>query len=152
MSGQAGQKQIVTVPHSTTMTPVVSSSSSMEVAKPQSLLMTSLTSPPKPITPKVPGASPEKFELTQDYIQQTIQAALKKDNLSPEVEQKLLALQQAHKGGGPVLVKKQDKPIDPATGEPMDDEWDGAGYAERSIALKNRRKKQEESVIAERIQ
>ena len=33
----------------------------------------------------------------------------------------------------------------------MDDEWDGATSAERSIAQKNRRKKVEESVIAERV-
>ena len=33
----------------------------------------------------------------------------------------------------------------------MDDEWDGASSAERSIAQKNRRKKVEESMIAERI-
>ena len=46
---------------------------------------------------------------------------------------------------------KKGKPIDPASGEPMDDEWDGASSAERSIAQKSRRKKIEESAIAERI-
>ena len=91
----------------------------------------------------------EKFELTQDYIQQTIQQALKKDNLSPEIEQKLLALQQHNEDGN--IKKKSDKMIDPASGEPMDDEWDGATSAERSIAHKNRRKKQEEAIIAERL-
>jgi len=127
--------------------------------------MTSLTSPPKtlgsspaanqnspskaPVT-QPPIKSPDKFELTTDYIQQTIQQALKKDNLSPEIEQKLLALQQHNQEHDPPLVKK-GKVIDPTTGEPMDDEWDGASSAERSIAQKNRRKKVEESVIAERI-
>ena len=46
---------------------------------------------------------------------------------------------------------KKGKPIDPATGEPMDDEWDGATSAERSIAQKNKRKKLEESTIQERV-
>ena len=49
------------------------------------------------------------------------------------------------------VTAKKSNPIDPATGEPMDDEWDGATSAERSIAQKNRRKKVEETVIAERI-
>ena len=63
--------------------------------KTQSLLMTSLTSPQKTAKPApaatTPGSgggsgTPEsggKFEVTQEYIQQTIQNALKKDNLSP---------------------------------------------------------------------
>ena len=62
--------------------------------KTQSLLMTSLTSPQKAAKPApaatTPGGggsgTPEsggKFEVTQEYIQQTIQNALKKDNLSP---------------------------------------------------------------------
>ena len=41
--------------------------------------------------------------------------------------------------------------IVPATGEPMDEEWDGASYAERSIANKNKRKRVEQSAISERI-
>ena len=60
--------------------------------KTQSLLMTSLTSPQKVTTKPAGsatttgGSTPEsggKFEVTQEYIQQTIQNALKKDNLSP---------------------------------------------------------------------
>ena len=62
--------------------------------KTQSLLMTSLTSPQKAAKPAPAattpgsggGSTPEsggKFEVTQEYIQQTIQNALKKDNLSP---------------------------------------------------------------------
>ena len=60
--------------------------------KTQSLLMTSLTSPQKVTTrpagsaTTTGGSTPEsggKFEVTQEYIQQTIQNALKKDNLSP---------------------------------------------------------------------
>ena len=62
--------------------------------KTQSLLMTSLTSPQKVTTrpagsaTTTGGSTPEsggKFEVTQEYIQQTIQNALKKDNLSPGV-------------------------------------------------------------------
>merc|ERR1712079_436812 len=59
-----------------------------------------------PVTPP-PTKSPDKFELTTDYIQQTIQQALKKDNLSPEIEQKLLALQQHNQEHDPPLVKKK---------------------------------------------
>ena len=57
--------------------------------------MTSLTSPQK-VTAAKPaatatgagsgtpaGSGGDKFEVTQEYIQQTIQNALKKDNLSP---------------------------------------------------------------------
>lgn len=139
------QKQIVTVPHSTTMSPVTPVN---ETPK-QSLLMNTLTSPKTPTSvlqkQTLPtGASPEKFELTQDYIQQTIQQALRKDNLSPEIEQKLLALQQHSITDKTIVIKKNEKPIDPATGEPMDDEWEGASNAERSLASRNRRKKQEE--------
>lgn len=145
-SGAAGQvtKQIVQLPPNTE-------------AKP-SLLMNTLTSPPttpsnanKATPANAAKGSPEKFELTQDYIQQTIQQALKKDNLSPEIEQKLLALQQQNISDKSVVIRKNaQKMIDPATGEPMDDEWEGASTAERSIANKNKRKKLEENVIAER--
>ena len=86
--------------------------------------------------------------MTTDYIQQTIQQALKKDNLSPEIEQKLLALQQHTVDN---TVDGGNKAIDPTSGEPMDDEWDGASSAKRSIEMKNRRKKKEEALIAERI-
>ena len=82
--------------------------------------MTSLTSPPKtlgsnpaaanqnsplkaPVT-QPPNKSPDRFELTTDYIQQTIQQALRKDNLSPEIEQKLLALQQHNQDHDPPVV------------------------------------------------
>ena len=161
MGTQSGQKQIVTVPGATTMTPVSGTSSVTgtpiqlpqqltqqltqqatptqqqpqllqqqqpvpvqqlpQPAIPQpatSLLMSSLTSPPKTNSPRgspqkqatptpgPPGAlkSPDKFELTTDYIQQTIQQALRKDNLSPEIEQKLLALQQHNQDHDPPPV------------------------------------------------
>ena len=178
-SQNSGQKQLITVPHSTSMTPVTvtTASNAAEVIKPtvvntttvasspattQSLLMTSLIQPKTSTisTPNAGGASaikaasiqsPDKFELTPDVIKQTIQTALKKDNLSPEIEQKLLALQEQHHDKSMVVLKKNQKLIDPASGEPMDDEWEGATYAERSLANKNRRKKQEEKVIAERV-
>ena len=157
MGTQSGQKQIVTVPGATTMTPVSGTSSvtGTPIQLPQqltqqltqqatptqqqpqvlqqqqqpvpvqqlpqpatSLLMSSLTSPPKTNSPRgspqkqatpTPGPpgglkSPDKFELTTDYIQQTIQQALRKDNLSPEIEQKLLALQQHNQDHDPPPV------------------------------------------------
>ena len=156
MGSQTGQKQIVTVPGATTMTPVSGTSSvtGTPIQLPQqltqqltqqatptqpqpqllqqqqpvpvqqlpqpatSLLMSSLTSPPKTNSPRgspqkqatpTPGPpgglkSPDKFELTTDYIQQTIQQALRKDNLSPEIEQKLLALQQHNQDHDPPPV------------------------------------------------
>jgi hypothetical protein len=157
MGTQSGQKQIVTVPGATTMTPVSGTSSvtgtpiqlpqqlpqqlTQQQATPTqqqpqllqqqqpvpvqqlpqpatSLLMSSLTSPPKmnsprgsppkqaTPTPGPPGGlkSPDKFKLTTDYIQQTIQLALRKDNLSPEIEQKLLALQQHNQDHDPLPV------------------------------------------------
>ena len=143
MGTQSGQKQIVTVPGATTMTPVAASPAAAptqpevvqvksatpvqppqqqqqqqqqpQPAQPQpSLLMTSLTSPPKTpsaanqskaaMMPVNLNKSPDKFELTSDYIQQTIQQALRKDNLSPEIEQKLLALQQHNQDHDPPMV------------------------------------------------
>ena len=56
--------------------------------------------------------------------------------MSPEIEQKLLALQEEHQDKS-IVLKKNEKIIDPASGEPMDDEWDGAGYAEKSIGILN---------------
>lgn len=47
---------------------------------------------PPPTTPATEEQN--EFVLTPDYIQQTIKSALKQDNLSPEVEQKLMKLQR----------------------------------------------------------
>ena len=165
-----GQKQVIQVPQNTNMTPVanlptstptVVSTGATETPKTtQSLLMTSLTSPQKVQTSKpsataAAAGNQDKFEVTQEYIQQQIQNALKKDNLSPELEQKLQASLQQYSdstsSGNRTVFKKKTEEIDPATGEPMDEEWDGASYAERSIANKNRRKKHEQTVISERI-
>ncbi len=98
-------------------------------------------------------SSPDKFELTPDYIQQTIQNALKKENLSPMIEQKLLALQQhTNERGGMTASKSRGKQkiIDPATGEPMDDEWDGSTYASRYLASKNKKRRQQEEAAERR--
>ena len=57
-----------------------------------------------PVGPPGGLKSPDKFELTTDYIQQTIQQPLLKDNLSPEIEQKLLALQQHNQDHDPPPV------------------------------------------------
>ncbi|CAL4095384.1 unnamed protein product, partial [Meganyctiphanes norvegica] len=40
------------------------------------------------------GASPQKFVLTPEYIQQTIKSALSKEDLAPEIEEKLMQLQK----------------------------------------------------------
>ena len=68
-----------------------------------------------------------------DHLQKAISDALKSQNLSPEIEQKLLALQHhttervvVSANSTPVSVapKKKPTPIDPLSGEPMDDEWE----------------------------
>ena len=72
-----------------------------------------------------------------------------------ELEHKLQASLQQYSentnSGHRSRNEKSKVEIDPATGEPMDEEWDGASYAERSIANKNKRKRVEQSVISERI-
>jgi hypothetical protein len=75
--------------------------------------------------------------------------------VSPELEHKLQASLQQYSentnSGHRSRNEKSKVEIDPATGEPMDEEWDGASYAERSIANKNKRKRVEQSAISERI-
>ena len=81
----------------------------------------------------------DKFELTPGYIQKTISNALKSDNLSPEIEQKLLALQDHNTDktqNKSVTRKDRKNAIDPETGEPMDDEWDPHGTKSRYIRKK----------------
>ena len=72
-----------------------------------------------------------------------------------ELEHKLQASLQQYSentnSGHRSRNEKSKVEIDPATGEPMDEEWDGASYAERSIANKNKRKRVEQSAISERI-
>ncbi|XP_069982461.1 nucleosome-remodeling factor subunit NURF301 isoform X1 [Penaeus vannamei] len=41
-----------------------------------------------------PVSSPKKFVLTQEYIQQTIKSALSKEDLAPDIEEKLMQLQK----------------------------------------------------------
>jgi hypothetical protein len=85
----------------------------------------------------------DEFKVTPDYIQKAISDALKSQNLSPEIEQKLLALQHhtIEKGLNSTAAKKAAAPIDPLSGEPMDDEWEptsrprsGAGGRKRKSA------------------
>jgi len=122
-----------------------------------------MMSPPKmdpmlasPTENMIPGgdATPDKFELTTDYIQETIKNALKDtDNLTPEMEEKLLSqldggtggagLPSASKGRFMVAKGKNNrakpvKPIDPATGEPMDDEWQPLSWKTKMNATKKR--------------
>merc|ERR1719430_561836 len=119
--------------------PVTSNSSNN-----QSLLLQSLTSPsrqstglPSPTlntTPLPPGPDGDKFELTEDYIQQTIKDALKGGNLTPELQEKLMSQLDGDVNIPESLTKQRSrnssrrrgkgpKTIDPASGEPMDDEW-----------------------------
>ena len=110
----------------------------------QSLLMQSLTSPsrqstglPSPTlnTTPLPVPDGDKFELTEDYIQQTIKDALKGGNLTPELQEKLMSQLDGDVNIPESLTKQRSrnssrrrggkgpKTIDPASGEPMDDEW-----------------------------
>ncbi|XP_045626029.2 nucleosome-remodeling factor subunit NURF301 isoform X1 [Procambarus clarkii] len=41
-----------------------------------------------------PTSSPKKFVLTQEYIQQTIKSALSREDLAPDIEEKLMQLQK----------------------------------------------------------
>merc|ERR1712088_348133 len=108
------------------------------------LLLQSLTSPnrqstglPSPTlntTPMpVPGADGDKFELTEDYIQQTIKDALKGGNLTPELQEKLMSQLDGDVNMPESLTKQRSRnnsrrrgkgsnsgAIDPASG---DDEW-----------------------------
>ena len=96
---------------------------------PQSILLNSLTSPSKPsLTAKTEDG--DKFELTDDYIQQTIKNALNSGNLTLEQQEKLInqldgsdmtdlsRVSRAKKG-----KRGKTGAIDPASGELMDDEW-----------------------------
>lgn len=85
----------------------------------------------------------DKFELTPGYIQKTISDALKTENLSPEIEQKLLALQEhTDKSQSKPLSRKERKnAIDPETGEQMDDEWDPYGTKTRYIRKRMEKEK-----------
>ena len=96
---------------------------------PQSILLNSLTSPSKPsFTARTEDG--DKFELTDDYIQQTIKNALNSGNLTLEQQEKLInqldgsdmtdlsRVSRAKKG-----KRGKTGAIDPASGELMDDEW-----------------------------
>ena len=85
----------------------------------------------------------DKFELTQDYIQKAISDALKSQNLSPEIEQKLLAMQNYTNertfNPTPVAPKRPPAPIDPLSGEPMDDEWEPTSRPRSSAGGRKRK-------------
>ena len=85
-----------------------------------SLLLQSLT-PQKPEAALNATADKDgKFEVTPEYIQSTINSALKSTNLSPEIEQKLLAMKQANSnaGDGDGGRGPRGKKVDPG-----DEEW-----------------------------
>merc|ERR1719460_3565527 len=127
--------------HQATLAPSPTANSSNN----QSLLLQSLTSPnrqstglPSPTlnTAPLPVPDGDKFELTEDYIQQTIKDALKGGNLTPELQEKLmsqldgdvnipesLTKQRSRNNSSRRRGGKGPKTIDPASGEPMDDEW-----------------------------
>jgi len=129
----------------------------------QSLLLNSLTSPTRAEQLLSPGksllsptAGPEaegdKFELTEDYIQQTIKNALKGGNLTPELQEKLMSqldgsdMADVSKKSKPNLCLKKGKKtiksnmIDPASGEPMDDEWQPLSWQKNKIQNQVRKK------------
>ena len=125
--------------HQATLAPSPTANSSNN----QSLLLQSLTSPnrqstglPSPTlnTTPLPVPDGDKFELTEDYIQQTIKDALKGGNLTPELQEKLMSQLDGDVNIPESLTKQRSrnssrrrgkgpKTIDPASGEPMDDEW-----------------------------
>ena len=87
------------------------------------------------------NANNDKFELTPDYIQKAISDALKSQNLSPEIEQKLLAMQSYtyERNTSTPVVKKVPAPIDPLSGEPMDDEWEPTSRPRSSAGGRKRK-------------
>jgi len=132
-------------------------------AQPQSLLLNSLTSPTRAeqlLSPNKSLLSPtqgpdlegDKFELTEDYIQQTIKNALKGGNLTPELQEKLMSqldgsdMADVSKKSKPNSSLKKGKkalknyPIDPASGEPMDDEWQPLSWQKSKIQNQIRKK------------
>ncbi|KAG8288808.1 hypothetical protein J6590_010919 [Homalodisca vitripennis] len=79
----------------------------------QLLSPSSATVPPSPSPATLQAnASPNKFVVTSDYIQQSIKNALKQENLNPEIEEKLLQLQRYQQEK---QVKKEGvAPVSPA--------------------------------------
>lgn len=94
-------------------------------------LLSPTAADPKLLSPTT-AAETDKFELTDDYIQQTIKEALAAGNLTPELEEKLMnqlqddgaaakQLKKGRRGGGKAGGRK---PVyDPISGERMDEEW-----------------------------
>ena len=69
---------------------------------------------------------PEKFELTDDYIQQTIKEALQAGNLTPDLQEKLMNQldDEDFKAKNVKGKRGKKKPVyDPISGEMMDEEW-----------------------------
>jgi len=109
---------------------------------PQSLLLNSLASPLSPqkslLSSRDGDSDPDKFELTDDYIQQTIKSALTTGNLTLEQQEKLINQLDGSDMSDISKVAsarnrrvKKVKPIDPASGEPMDDEWQPETWTEK---------------------
>ena len=124
---QQGPKMVVMNQQGTTRVIGVSQAGQPMIPQPQtpaqqqaSLLLQSLT-PHKPEAALNATADKDgKFEVTPEYIQSTINSALKSTNLSPEIEQKLLAMKQANSsvGDGGGGKGERGKRVDPG-----DEEW-----------------------------
>eukprot|EP00088_Acartia_fossae_P026373 TRINITY_DN2718_c0_g1_i1.p1 TRINITY_DN2718_c0_g1~~TRINITY_DN2718_c0_g1_i1.p1 ORF type:complete len:657 (+),score=207.13 TRINITY_DN2718_c0_g1_i1:140-1972(+) len=89
------------------------------------------------------GQEDDKFELTDDYIQQTIKEALESGNLTPDVQEKLMnqlsdeSVKPKVKPAGGAGRKSKKKSaaadaFDPLTGERMDDEWEPQSYSAKA--------------------
>ena len=96
---------------------------------PQSILLNSLSSPGKQSLNST-AEDGDKFELTDDYIQQTIKNALNSGNLTLEQQEKLINQLDGSDMADLSRVSRVKKgkrgktgTIDPASGEVMDDEW-----------------------------
>ena len=124
---QQGPKMVVMNQQGTTRVIGVSQAGQPIIPQPQTpaqqqanLLLQSLT-PHKPEAALNATADKDgKFEVTPEYIQSTINSALKSTNLSPEIEQKLLALKQANNSVGDGDGEKGEKG---KKLEPGDEEW-----------------------------
>ena len=106
----------------------------------------SMLLPPEPVLSPVGDAKllsptePDKFELTDDYIQQTIKEALQAGNLTPDLQEKLMnqlddeEFKAKNVKGG---KRGKKKPVfDPISGELMDEEWQpvGSSWKNKQVA------------------
>jgi len=143
---QARQKQLLQQQQQSQQT-----SPSQPPPHPQSILLNSLTSPGKSLH-NSRSDDGDKFELTDDYIQQTIKNALNSGNLTLEQQEKLINQLDGSDMTDLTKVSRTKRgkkvktgAIDPASGEIMDDEWQPESSQRSSRIQQVIRKKPEET-------